>query len=77
MQEQALCTAIVQNLKKLSRFKGKRPRTGVSACAETKNRDERNHDNHFISFIFKRIREKFGSLYASLVDEKYSFLPDF
>ncbi|QKY71252.1 transposase [Lentibacillus amyloliquefaciens] len=70
MQEQALCTAIVQNLKKLSRFKGKRPRTGVSACAETKNRDERNHDNHFISFIFKRIREKFGSLYASLVDEK-------
>ncbi|TFJ90262.1 transposase [Lentibacillus salicampi] len=77
MQEQALCTAIVQNLKKLSRFTGKRPRTGISACAETKKRDERNHDNHFISLIFKGFPEKLSSLFASLIVKKYSFSPDF
>ena len=77
MQEQALCTAIVQNLKKLSRFKGKRPRTGVSACAEMEKRDERHHRHHFISLIFKGIQEKSGSLFASLMDKKYSFSPVF
>ncbi|SFF91675.1 Transposase DDE domain-containing protein [Planifilum fulgidum] len=37
MQEQALCTAIVQNLKRLCRFKEKRPHTGILACAKTEN----------------------------------------
>ena len=37
MQEQALCTAIIQNLKRLCRFKEKRPDTGILACAKTKN----------------------------------------
>src|SRR5690606_40356233 len=32
MQEQALLTAIVQNLKRLCRFRRKRPQTGISAC---------------------------------------------
>lgn len=37
MQEQALLTAIVQNLKKLCRFKKKRPQTGISACPKPKS----------------------------------------
>jgi len=36
MQEQALLTAIVQNLKRLCRFKKKRPQTGISACSKPK-----------------------------------------
>lgn len=32
MQEQTLLTAIVQNLKRLCRFKKKHPQTGISAC---------------------------------------------
>ena len=37
MQEQALLTAIVQNLKRLCRFGKKRPQTGMSACQKTKS----------------------------------------
>jgi hypothetical protein len=33
VQEQAAWTSIVQNLKRLCRFKAKRPRTGSSVCA--------------------------------------------
>jgi hypothetical protein len=32
MQEQALLTATVQNLKRFCRFRKKRPQTGISAC---------------------------------------------
>ncbi|WP_205620138.1 transposase, partial [Cohnella thermotolerans] len=37
MQEQAILTATVQNLKKLCRFKKKRPQTGISACEKPKS----------------------------------------
>jgi hypothetical protein len=37
MQEQALLTATVQNLKRLCRFRKKRPQTGMSACQKTKS----------------------------------------
>ena len=37
MQEQAVLTAIVQNLKRLCRFKKKRPQTGVLACPKPKS----------------------------------------
>lgn len=42
MQEQALLTAIVQNLKCLCRFKRRRPKpqTGVSVCQKTGIRDK-------------------------------------
>ena len=42
MQEQALLTAIVQNLKRLCRFKRRRPRpqTGILACRKPGNRDQ-------------------------------------
>lgn len=37
MQEQAILTATVQNLKRLCRFRKKRPQTGMSACQKTKS----------------------------------------
>jgi hypothetical protein len=38
MQELATLTAVVQNLKRLCRFKAKRPRTGSSVCANEKEK---------------------------------------
>ncbi|MFA1822276.1 transposase [Virgibacillus oceani] len=80
MQEQALFTAIVQNLKKLSRFKGIRPKTGISACAETEIRVEechQSHHNHSIFHLFQEIREKLTEKFTFLMDKNTSFSPVF
>ncbi|PTX46025.1 transposase, partial [Melghirimyces profundicolus] len=57
MQEQALCTAIVQNLKRLCRLKGRRPNTGTLACAKTKNPREWSHQYPLAFSIFSKIYE--------------------
>lgn len=59
VQEQALCTAIVQNLKKLSRYKGKRPKTGISACGLSQKPAERPSRNCLPLRLFQAVCEKF------------------
>ncbi|AXF56842.1 transposase [Salicibibacter kimchii] len=73
MQEQALCTAIVQNLKKLCRFKGKRPKTGISVCHQPRKRNEKDCQTSAISRLFPFIR------LATLTSERkmLSFSPVF
>lgn len=60
MQEQALLTAIVQNLKRLCRFKKKRPRTGILACQNpksvTKEETLTSAISRFFSTVFSFIR---------------------
>jgi hypothetical protein len=62
MQEQALLTAIVQNLKRLCRFKKKRPQTGAWACQKPKSVMTEAVSSLLISVVAKFVSSFFMSV---------------
>lgn len=58
MQEQATWTAIVQNLKRLCRFKASRPRTGISVCVQPADGSHRGFTQASFFQIFTSLRER-------------------
>jgi|GEM_PF-689065 len=73
MQEQATWTAIVQNLKRLCRFKAKQPRTGSFVCAATVIRN----DSGGAQASFLRFSRCFCDWFKTIIGRKATISPHF
>lgn len=73
MQEQTLLTAIVQNLKRLCRFKKKRPQTGILACRNPESVTGKGMQTSAVSRLFSAIFSFIRSFH--IVNRHFS--PDF
>ncbi|WP_404821479.1 transposase [Paenibacillus massiliensis] len=73
LQEQATWTAIVQNLKRLCRFKAQRPLTGSSVYAVSRE----GHKNVPVHASFLRFLALLGEVFHGFNIRKDTFSPDF
>jgi Transposase and inactivated derivatives len=73
MQEQATWTAIVQNLKRLCRFKASRPRTGSSVCAKPADGNQRG----FAQASFLPFFACFSDMFKTMVGRRATISPHF